>query len=147
MTASPKREPDQLVLDLPNRPALGAEDFLVSRSNRAGIDLADSWPAWPHPAVIVAGPARSGKSHLVHVWQLRSGAPIQGASGISDTSIALFEQSPALVIEDIDRGIANERVLFHLLNLAREKKRSILMTSRALPGAWRMSALKLALRW
>ena len=134
MNATVSREPEQLVLDLPHRPALGAEDFLVSSSNRAGVDLVDSWPAWPHPAAIVAGPERSGKSHLVHVWQLKSGAAIVSADQLSDASIAHFETVPALAVEDIDRGIADQRVLFHLLNLARETKRSILLTSRALPG-------------
>ncbi len=139
------REPEQLVLDLPHRQALGAEDFLVSSSNRASVDLVDSWPAWSHPAAIVAGPERSGKSHLVHVWQLRSKAEIVSAASISDASVALFERVPALAVEDIDRGIADERVLFHLLNLAREKKRSILLTSRALPGEIRRYAARFAL--
>ncbi len=40
--------PDQLILDLPHRPALGAEDFLVSRSNQAAADIVDRWPDWPH---------------------------------------------------------------------------------------------------
>lgn len=134
MTASANREPEQLTLDLPHRQALGAEDFLVSSSNRAGVDLVDQWPDWSLPAAIVAGPARSGKSHLVNVWQLRSGAAIISARNLDDRSVAHFEQSPALAIEDIDRSVANERVLFHLLNLAREKKRSILLTTRTLPG-------------
>jgi chromosomal replication initiation ATPase DnaA len=45
-----------------------------------------------------------------------------------------FEAQPALVVEDIDRGVGSEQVLFHLLNLAREKSGSILMTSRVAPG-------------
>ena len=36
--------PDQLILDLPHRPALGAEDFLISGSNRAAADIVDRWP-------------------------------------------------------------------------------------------------------
>ena len=41
----------QLVLDLAHRPALGAEDFLVSRSNEAAAEMIDRWPDWPHPRV------------------------------------------------------------------------------------------------
>ena len=37
-------------------------------------------------------------------------------------------------MEDLDRGIAEERVLLHLLNLAREHKLSILLTSRLAAG-------------
>ena len=37
-------------------------------------------------------------------------------------------------MEDLHAGIANERVLFHLLNLVRERKLSMLLTSRIPPG-------------
>lgn len=126
--------PEQLVLELGHRPALGAEDFLVSGSNDAAVGHIDAWPHWSHPAAVVSGPARSGKSHLAHVWQLRSGAALLSASELSDGAVALLERAGAICVEDIDRGIANERVLFHLLNLVREQGRSILMTTRALPG-------------
>jgi len=33
--------PSQLVLDLPHRAALEAEDFLISRSNQAAADFID----------------------------------------------------------------------------------------------------------
>jgi chromosomal replication initiation ATPase DnaA len=128
------RAPEQLVLELPHRQALGAEDFLVSGSNQAALALVDRWPDWPAQAAIVAGPERSGKSHLVHVWQLKSGAAILSAQDLADASVATAETSPALAVEDIDRGIGDERVLFHLLNLARETRRSILLTSRARTG-------------
>ena len=53
MTAAP----DQLILDLAHRPALEAEDFLISRSNQAAADIVDRWPDWPHACVVVVGPA------------------------------------------------------------------------------------------
>ena len=40
----------------------------------------------------------------------------------------------ALLVEDLHAGIADERVLFHLLNLVREHKLSMLLTSRTPPG-------------
>jgi chromosomal replication initiation ATPase DnaA len=48
--------------------------------------------------------------------------------------MADLEAARALVVEDVDRGISSERMLFHLLNLAREGGYSILLTSRAAPG-------------
>jgi chromosomal replication initiation ATPase DnaA len=134
MTASPGKEPAQLVLELPHRHAQGAEDFLVSSSNAAAVDLVDCWPEWAHAAALVVGPEGSGKSHLANVWCLRSGAPLVEASALGEAAVRAFEASRALVVEDIDRGIANEQVLFHLLNLARERPGSLLMTSRAAPG-------------
>jgi chromosomal replication initiation ATPase DnaA len=133
-SAAKGSEPRQLVLDLPHRAALGAEDFLVSSTNRQALELIDRWPDWPLWAVVVQGEARSGKSHLANVWRLRSGAERVDASRLDETAIAAFERNGTLLIEDIAEGIADERVLFHLLNLAREHRRSILITSRLMPG-------------
>lgn len=127
--------PRQLVLDLGFRPALGAEDFLVSPANAAAVALVDRWPDWPLASALVIGPERSGKSHLANVWRLRSGAaePI-AADQLQDGVVQTLARTGALVIEDIDRGIADERVLFHLLNLAREHRQHLLLTSVRAPG-------------
>ncbi len=130
MTAAPR----QLVLDLAHRQALGEEDFLVSRSNAAAIELIDAWPHWPHPAAVVVGPRGSGKSHLANVWRLRSTAHLVPAAELSDGVVAALAERSALVVEDLDRGIADERALFHLLNRARESAVSVLLTSREAPG-------------
>jgi chromosomal replication initiation ATPase DnaA len=130
MTASPR----QLVLDLAHRQALGEEDFLVSRSNAIAVEMIDRWPDWPHPAGIVAGPQGSGKSHLANVWRLRSRAGTVSAAELTDEQVAALAPESSIVVEDIDRGIADERALFHLLNRARENRVSVLLTSRAPPG-------------
>lgn len=134
MTASPGKRPAQLVLDLPHRNALDAQDFLVSRSNASAVELVDRWPDWPLHAAVVVGPAGSGKSHLANVWCLRSGATVFPASDLDDAAVRALETRKALVVENIDRGIAQENVLFHLLNIAREHRGSLLMTSRSTPG-------------
>jgi len=130
MTAAPR----QLILDLAHREALGAEDFLVSRSNAAAVELIDRWPDWPHPAFVVIGTQGSGKSHLAHVWQLRCSADLVAASALTDATVATLADGSALVVEDLDRGIAEEQALFHLLNRARESKLAVLLTSRVAPG-------------
>jgi chromosomal replication initiation ATPase DnaA len=126
--------PRQLVFDLAHRQALGAEDFLVSASNEAAVEMIDRWPDWPHPASLVAGPQGSGKSHLANVWRLRSGAGSVTAAALDDAAVAALEPGAALVVEDLDRGIADEKALFHMLNRARESKLSLLLTSRIPPG-------------
>ena len=130
MTASPR----QLVFDLAHRQALGAEDFLVSNSNAAAVEMIDRWPQWPHPASLVAGPQGSGKSHIANVWRLRSGGGIVTAAELDDATVASLADGAAIVVEDVDRGIADEKALFHLLNRARESKLSVLITSRVPPG-------------
>lgn len=134
MTLRAHIEPEQLVLALPHRQAQGAEDFLVSSSNTAAVEMVDRWPNWPHPSALVVGPAGAGKSHLANVWRLRSHALVSAALRLDDAVVRAFEERPVLVVEDIDRGISSEQVLFHLLNLAREKSGFILMTSRMAPG-------------
>lgn len=147
------REPRQLVLDLPLSEALDMEDFLVSRSNREAVELIEQWPGWPHWAGIVVGPEGAGKSHLAHVWRQRAGASRLIGRELGESAVRDFETNPTMLIEDIDRGISDERIFFHLLNLARERRGSILVTSRTAPGdlaitlpdlASRLKALPLA---
>lgn len=126
--------PQQLVLDLPHRSALGAEDFLVSDCNAAAVAMIDGWPDWPSSVVAVAGPPGSGKSHLVNVWRTKSGAERLEAPSVSENTIGRLESARALAIEHLEQGIGDERVLFHLLNLVREHKLSMLLTSRAPAG-------------
>lgn len=127
-------EPTQLVFDLPHRHALEAEDFLVSSANAMAVGLVDAWPDWPHWAAVVTGSSGCGKSHLANVWRLRSNASEVPATQLNDETIAGLKAAGALVVEDLDQGISDERVLFHLLNVARQEKMTILLTSKAAPG-------------
>jgi len=128
--------PRQLVLDLPVVEATGAGDFLISGSNRAAAGLIESWPDWAQPSALLVGPPASGKSHLAAVWAEKTGAPSIAAGDLSEATVALFQadETRALRVEDIDRGISDQRVLFHLLNHARETGRSVLLTSAVAPG-------------
>lgn len=128
--------PRQLVLDLPVAVATGAGDFLISGSNQAAAELIGSWPDWAQPSALLVGPPASGKSHLAAVWAAKSGALALAARDVCDATVALFqrEETRALTVEDIDLGIGDQRVLFHLLNHARETGRSVLLTSAVAPG-------------
>ena len=128
--------PRQLVLDLPLDEATGAGDFLISGSNSAAVDLIASWPDWPQPSALLVGPPASGKSHLTAVWRSKSHAASILAADLGEDTVALFQREDvrALTIEDIDRGIGDQRILFHLLNHARETGRHLLLTSRTAPG-------------
>ena len=139
MTAKPPR---QLALDLPVRTALGAEDFLISPVNAPAVEIIDRWPQWPAPAVLIHGEPGVGKSHLVAVWRTRSGARSVAYADLGEPALAALRDTGVLAVEDIDRADTagaersreRERLLFHLLNLARESRGTILLTSRLAAG-------------
>jgi chromosomal replication initiation ATPase DnaA len=129
----------QLTLDLPHRAALGAEDFLVSDCNLAAVRLIDAWPAWRDHVQLLTGPAASGKTHLARVWQALSGACSLNPDNLGIDFVEAMGPGTPLVVEDADRVAYDAKALFHLLNLAREKWLSVLLTARSSPSRWRVA--------
>jgi chromosomal replication initiation ATPase DnaA len=129
----------QLILDLPHRAALGAEDFLVSDCNLAAVRLIDAWPEWQDQVELLIGPPQSGKTHLARVWQALSGARSLEPMCLDIGFIDQMGEGTPLVVEDADRGAYDEKALFHLLNLAREKRLFVLLTARSAPSRWGFS--------
>jgi chromosomal replication initiation ATPase DnaA len=138
--------PAQLALDLPHREALGREDFLVASSNAAAVALIDEWPDWPAAGALLVGPAGSGKSHLVEVWRQRTGAGRVSAATLAAEDIPQLLEGGALAVEDAGQGPMDERAFFHLLNLARQSRASVLLTARTDPQAWNIGLADLASR-
>jgi len=136
----------QLTLDLPHRAALGAEDFLVSDCNIAAVKLIDAWPRWPEPVQLLIGPPASGKTHLIRVWEARSNARLLDANILDTKFIDGVGEGAALALEDADRSSYDERALFHLLNLAREKLLFVLLSARSAPSRWDISLPDLSSR-
>ena len=119
----------QLPLDLPHRSAFGRDDFLVSPSNEKAVAWLDRWPDWPNNGLVLHGPAGSGKTHLVHVWQAVSGAEIVDAARVED-----FEpDGSAVAIEDLGT-LTDEVALFHLLNRMRERGGRVMLTAKVAPA-------------
>jgi chromosomal replication initiation ATPase DnaA len=136
----------QLTFDLPHRAALGAEDFLVSDCNIAAVRLVDAWPQWTDRVQVLIGPAASGKTHLVRVWQGRSGAVALDPAHLGVALLDRLISGSTIVVEDADRATYDEKTLFHLLNLAREKHFFVLLTARLGPNRWDTSLPDLASR-
>ncbi|HEX2448126.1 MAG TPA: DnaA/Hda family protein [Methyloceanibacter sp.] len=129
----------QLTLDLPHRAALGAEDFLVSDCNRAAVRLIDAWPNWQDQVQLLIGPAASGKTHLARVWQALSGAEALTFETLAMDCLDAVGEGTPLAVEDADRVAYDEKALFHLLNLAREKRLYVLITAESVPSRWGVS--------
>jgi chromosomal replication initiation ATPase DnaA len=126
----------QLALDLELPPHFGRDDFLVSQASTAALRMIEAWPAWPDFLMLLLGAAGSGKSHLAAIWADRAQAETIAAERLGTVDIARLGTAPAIVIEDADRIDAAEVNLFHLLNLAREHKASVLMTACQRPDLW-----------
>jgi len=136
----------QLPLDLPQRTAFGRADFLVTPSNAAAVTLIDDWPNWPSSTQAIVGPPGSGKSHLVAVWRERSGASVIAAGALATADLAALLGVGHLAIENAPGERLAERALFHLLNLARDLGRCVLLTARDAPATWPVALADLATR-
>lgn len=126
----------QLILDFPVKPSFAAEDFLVGASNEAAYAAIESWPAWPDPVLLLAGPEGAGKSHLSALFAKRAKARIAKAGDLTLETVPAFSAAEALVLEDMDHGAFDEAALFHVLNAMRARGASILLTARTTPGEW-----------
>ena len=126
----------QLVLELPHRPALGREDFLVAPSNQAAVTWIDRWPNWPAPGLVLFGPPGSGKSHLAAVWQAQSGATVVSHSALARGRVEarrfVFEDGAAAL-----RDPAAAEAFFHLYNRVAAEGGHMLLTGVTPPARWR----------
>jgi chromosomal replication initiation ATPase DnaA len=128
--------PKQLAFDLALDPRYGREDFLVSPSNEQAYALIERWPDWPDTIQLLTGPTGSGKSHLASIWATTAKAWTIDAFEVSAERVPHLVSNGALVIEDMDRADRDEAALFHLLNLARERRASVLITCETAPLHW-----------
>ncbi len=136
----------QLVFDLKHRPAMGREDFLVTPSNKEAVEAIDAWPHWQHHSLALVGPTASGKTHLASVWQTTSNAIVKAALDLAIDTVPDFLVTNAVVIEDIGQERFDEPALFHLLNMAREGRAAVLLTSNIPPAHWHIELPDLASR-
>lgn len=127
----------QIPLDLGHRTAMGRDDFLIAAGNQDAVAWIDLWPEWPAPALILYGPVASGKSHLCAVWRERAKAQAIDARTLNEnTARDIAQGKDPVVLDDIDAligNVAGEKGLFHLYNIFKEEKRTLLLTMTDAP--------------
>ena len=125
---------------------MGREDFWVAPGNRDAVDWVDRWPHWPGHALALFGPAGCGKSHLVQVFALRSGARVIAPGDLAiDAVPALVESAVALALENAD-AVTDPRALLHLYNALQQRGRFLLLIAREAPARWRVDLADLRSR-
>ena len=145
-------KPEQLVFDLPTRPAQGRDDFFVAESNALAVAMLDQWPDWATGKLALVGPRASGKSHLVEVWAARSGGVIVPIADIANADIEALTEAGAVAVEDVDgtADLANqtqtEEALFHLHNALKSAGGTLLVTGIEPPSRWPIALPDLASR-
>lgn len=139
--------PEQLPLELPVRPALGREDFLVTDANRLALQSIEQWPDWPGGKLALVGEPGAGKTHLTHVWANLSDAPIISATKAEATGLP-----DHIAIEDIDQlatapdRAQREEAIFHLYNAVTARGGTMLLTGTTPPARWDIALPDLASR-
>lgn len=126
---------EQLPLNLSGDASLGVDDFFISPANAAAVEAVQSWHGWPQGKMLLVGPARSGKTHLAHIWAGMTGARILDASQIP-TLVTRATAGP-VVVEDVDQIAGSrecEQALFHLHNFCLAEGHGLLITLGQPPG-------------
>jgi chromosomal replication initiation ATPase DnaA len=135
----------QFALDLPQQPpAFGRDDFLVSECNAAALGWIERWPQWPACALVLHGPAGSGKSHLAHLWRELSGAVLIRGDEVAQRGPDELARCRAVALDDAEG--APEEALLHLYNCCSEAGASLLIVARDAPANWPIALPDLASR-
>ena len=95
---------------------------------------------------MLVGPSGAGKSHLAAIWARQANPRVIDLASLTHDALSEIAGAQALLIEDADRGGADEAALFHLINVARERGVDALITARAPPDAWGLKTADLLSR-
>ena len=123
----------QLYFEMPNKSALGIEDYMITDSNNFAFDLIIKMVKGEINFGLISGPPYSGKTHLSKILVKNT---INYKSLYIDRDyqniLDKFESSDILILENIDKVKydKSEQDLFHIINFSKENNKKLLMTSR-----------------
>ncbi len=122
----------QLPLLIPASPDYDAAGFMDAPSNEAARTWLGRTEVWPDRRLALWGGADHGKTYLLHIWATRTGAEIFDGPSLPD--LPEMAASPGAAVDDADR--ADETALLHLLNIAQDLGRPVLLAGRDPPARW-----------
>jgi chromosomal replication initiation ATPase DnaA len=121
----------QLPLPFEHQPSYEPGDFIAACSNRDALAWLDA--PWPDHRLALYGPPGCGKSHMLRIWQQRTDAVL--LTGAALTNPDELPPQGAFALDDAD-AIADETLLLHLLNTARDRGLRLLLAGRTPPARW-----------
>ena len=122
----------QLYFDMPDKTALGIEDYIITESNSFAFDLISRMIRGEINQGVISGPSFSGKTHLSKILIKNIGS--NESLYIDRDYKKIIEKvgsSNLIVIENIDKVVEgrSEEDLFHIINFTKESDKKLLMTS------------------
>ncbi len=124
---------EQLYFDMPNLRLLGIQDYMITNSNNLAFDLILRLYKDKENIGIISGPPCSGKSHLCEILlDLMSDKKCLLVDRFQDNLLKKISFSDLIIIENIDTVRLNnsEENLFHAINIVKQNKKKMLLTSR-----------------
>ena len=116
----------QQTLPLKLLPSYGRHDFIIGESNIEAVKWVDNFSKSKVNGLVIIGPVASGKSHLIST--LKNKYKILQAEEINEEKINILELKD-LIIENIEK-IENHYFFLHVINVVKENKFKVLLTSR-----------------
>jgi chromosomal replication initiation ATPase DnaA len=133
----------QLALPFAYVPRFCAEDFIAAPSNAEARAWLARTEDWPSNRLALYGDEGCGKTHLLQLWAARHGALL--LSGPELRRLPDLSGSGTVALDDADAA-PDEVTLLHLINMAAEMRRPLLLTGRAPPAHWPVRLPDLASR-
>ncbi|MBH0239940.1 P-loop NTPase family protein [Methylobrevis albus] len=127
--------PAQLPIPIAHVAALGRDDFVVGDANRAAWGLVGSWRDWAAPVAVLAGPAGSGKSHLLRVFADEAGATLLAGPDLAGRDPLALAGRP-VALDDADAAATDPAAFFHLVNAVRAAGGRLLAAGRGDAAGW-----------
>jgi len=124
---------EQLTIEMPQKDFFGREDFMVTKSNLEALAFIDEFIKSNQRIGLLVGSPGSGKSHLIKIFMNSIETSLSKIITLpSNNLFNEFEKNEFTIIEDIHNiNIKfSEEDLLHAINISKETKRSLIMTSR-----------------
>ena len=80
----------QLIFDLPTSENYNPQDYFVSFSNNNAAKLIKIFPEWHNNGIVIFGPAKSGKTHIAHIWKSMANANLYDFKSLNLTEKLLL---------------------------------------------------------